>query len=99
MTAILGSIFIDELNSDFERRTLKEQSQKAHSKLNTNVARNEARGYEELTNSCPNEAVAPRDLSKAPMKPSLIVMFLASAGSGNKMDSKECLALKKCSRS
>ena len=29
LTAILGSIFIDELNSDFERRTLKEQSQKA----------------------------------------------------------------------
>lgn len=58
-----------------------------------------ARDYEQLTNSCPSDAVAPRDLSKAPMKPSLIVMFLASAGSGNKMDSKECLALKKCSRS
>ena len=58
-----------------------------------------ARGYEELTNSCPSDAVAPRDLSKAPMKPSLIVMFLASAGSGNKMDTKEWLALKRRPRS
>lgn len=58
-----------------------------------------ARGCEELTNSCPKDAVAPKDLSKAPMKPSLIVMLLASAGSGNKMDTKEWFALNKCPRS
>lgn len=47
----------------------------------------------QLTNSRPKDDVAPRDLSKAPMKPNLIVMFLASAGSGNKMEEREFLAL------
>ena len=63
------------------------------------MTRFRARINEELTNSCPRDAVAPRELSKAPMKPSLMVMFLASAGSGNKMDTKEWLALKKYPRS
>lgn len=59
----------------------------------------QARGKGKLTNSCPRDAVAPRELSKAPMKPNLIVMFLASAGSGNKMETKECETLKKWSSS
>ena len=33
--------------------------------------------------------MAPRESSKAPMKPNLIVMFLASTGSGNKTETKE----------
>ena len=39
--------------------------------------------------------MAPKDLSKAPIKPNLTVMFLASAGSGNKMEGRERLALNK----
>lgn len=45
-----------------------------------------------LTNSCPKDAVAPRDLSNAPMKPNLMVMFLDSTGSGNKMEVRECVS-------
>ena len=51
-----------------------------------------------LTSSRPSDEVAPSDLSSAPMKPSLIVMFFASIGSGNKMEDMEFLELTKWSK-
>lgn len=51
-----------------------------------------------LTSSRPRDEVAPSDLSNAPMKPSLTVMFFASMGSGNKMEDMEFLELTKWSR-
>ena len=55
-------------------------------------------GINKLTNSRPKVAVAPKDLSKAPMKPNLMVMFFASTESGNKMEDRECLVLTRWSR-